>query len=151
MAQMYTAAEIAALNLPLLPKTKPSILARAEKEGWLMREVAGNGGIRKVFEVPEHYFSNDGGSATLTLYAAKQAAAQAFKMAQIVGGVDVEKFVEMFTTLCKTEQEPQPSMSPNAIRAQAKAGKGKTAFNIGSQTAGGEISNIKTIKRDLNK
>jgi hypothetical protein len=144
---------ILALDLQFLPKTKVGLAAKAKREGWETLEESGNGGVTKFYKIPTQYLT--GGAAPthqkLTLYAAQQAAAQAFKMAQIVGGVDVEKFVEMFTTLCKTEQEPQPSMSPNAIRAQAKVGKGKTAFNIGSQTAGGEISNIKTIKGDLNK
>ena len=43
------------MRLPGLPTTKSSILSRAAKEGWRYEEQYGIGGIRKVFEIPEHY------------------------------------------------------------------------------------------------
>lgn len=52
-----SAAEIAKLRLPGLPTTKANVLARAQREGWEYEEVTGLGGLRKLFEVPEIYFS----------------------------------------------------------------------------------------------
>ena len=55
MKILFAAAEIARMRLPGLPTTKSSILARAAKEGWRYEEQYGIGGIRKVFQVPDHY------------------------------------------------------------------------------------------------
>ena len=55
MKILFTAAEIARMRLPGLPTTKSSILSRAAKEGWRYEEQYGIGGIRKVFEIPDHY------------------------------------------------------------------------------------------------
>jgi len=52
---LYTAAEIAAMKLPGLPTTKPSLLARAEKEDWYCETRIGLGGRRKVFKIPALY------------------------------------------------------------------------------------------------
>ena len=128
MTKFLASTQILALSLPHLPKTKPNILAKAKKEHWKTQETTGRGGVALTFEVPEHYLT--GGSAPMnrkiTLYAAQQAAEQSYKMAQIVGDVDVEKFVEMFTALCKIDQEPQPSMSHNVRKA--KAGQGSNVI-----------------------
>lgn len=59
----YSAAEIAAMNLPGLPTTKAKILARAEKEGWPFETRLGLGGTRKVFTLPAHYMDPDGATA----------------------------------------------------------------------------------------
>jgi hypothetical protein len=56
--QLYTAAEIAAMKLPGLPTTKPSLLARAEKEEWYFEVRMGLGGRRKVFKIPPLYLPN---------------------------------------------------------------------------------------------
>lgn len=53
--KLYTAAEISAMKLPGLPTTKPSLLARAEKEDWYFEVRLGLGGRRKVFKIPELY------------------------------------------------------------------------------------------------
>lgn len=53
--ELYTAAEIAAMKLSGLPKTKPSLLARAEKEEWYFEKKRGLGGMRKVFKIPALY------------------------------------------------------------------------------------------------
>lgn len=144
MEKWLTAAEVVALNLQYLPSTKAGVIAKAKREGWETTERSGNGGVTKLYKVPQHYSAD--GSAPLnrkiTLYAAQQAVEQAYKMAQIVGDVDVKKFMEMFTTLCKTEQEPQPSMSHNTQRA--KAGKQSTI-----QQGNGNNINAKTIKGDI--
>ena len=55
MKQKYTAAEIAKMHLPGLPKTKANILARAAKEGWKFENTKGVGGTRSLFEIPEQY------------------------------------------------------------------------------------------------
>lgn len=51
----YSAAEIAAMNLPGLPTTKAKILARAEKEEWHYETKVGLGGVRKMFIIPRAY------------------------------------------------------------------------------------------------
>ncbi|MBI3712630.1 MAG: hypothetical protein HY253_06680 [Burkholderiales bacterium] len=51
----YSAAEIAAMNLPGLPTTKANVLARAEKEAWPYETTVGRGGARKMFEIPSAY------------------------------------------------------------------------------------------------
>lgn len=56
----YSAAEIAAMNLPGLPTTKAKILARAEKEEWHYEIKIGLGGRRKMFVVPQCYLPTDG-------------------------------------------------------------------------------------------
>lgn len=93
-----------------------------------MEERITQGGAAKFFEVPEPYFT--GGAAPISkkisMRAAQQAAEQAFKMAQIAGVTDVDKFVEMFMALCITEPAEQPSMSHNTRRA--KAGKGSNVI-----------------------
>ena len=150
MEKWLKTAEILALDLQYLPKTKVGIAAKAKREGWETTEKGGNGGVARLYKVPEQYFS---GGATpvmqkITLFAAQQAAQQAYKMAQIVGDVDVDKFVEMFMTLCVTEPTEQPSMSHNA-RHKSKAKDGMVVS--GAQTAGGNITTVKTIKGDFNK
>lgn len=54
----YSAAEIAAMNLPGLPTTKANVLARAEKEAWQYEIQIGRGGERKMFEIPSSYQAN---------------------------------------------------------------------------------------------
>jgi len=54
-----TAAEIAKMHLPGLPKTKANILIRAANEGWRFEEKTGRGGIQRVFEIPERYLKVD--------------------------------------------------------------------------------------------
>lgn len=53
--KLYSAAEIAAMKIPGLPTTKPSLLARAEKENWYYETRIGLGGVRKVFRIPALY------------------------------------------------------------------------------------------------
>ncbi len=43
------------MNLPGLPKTKPALLARAEKEAWHYETKVGLGGVRKMFAIPPAY------------------------------------------------------------------------------------------------
>lgn len=56
--RLYTAAEIASMNVPGLPTSKPNILARAKNENWYFETRTGVGGRRKVFQIPAHYFSH---------------------------------------------------------------------------------------------
>lgn len=152
MKKMYSVAEIIELNLPALPKSKPAITTKARNEGWKYAEETGLGGVRRLYEIPARYLVTVE-TMGLPLDLALQAALSAHKAANAMGGISDEQFLGLFKTLCGISQsdEARQSKSANTIRAQAKTGKGKTAFNIGSQTAGGEISNIKTIKGDLNK
>jgi hypothetical protein len=55
MKKLYTAAEIATMNLPGLPTTKKAILTRAEKEVWHYETKVGLGGVRKMFKIPAYY------------------------------------------------------------------------------------------------
>ena len=152
MKKMYSAVDIAGMRIPNLPKTATNIRQRADKEGWAFTEETGLGGVRRLYEIPARYLVTVE-TMGLPLDLALQAALSAHKAANAMGGITDEQFLGLFKTLCGISQsdEARQSKSANTIRAQAKAGKGKTAFNIGSQTAGGEISNIKTIKGDLNK
>lgn len=142
---MYSVSEIIALDLPLLPKTKPAIMSKAKREGWRTEERIIQGGAAKYFELPEHYLT--GGiapiSRKISMRAAQQAAEQAFRMAQIAGVTDVDKFVEMFMALCITEPIEQPSMSHNARRV--KAGKG-SSVQVGDNNV-----QIKTVKGDYKR
>lgn len=54
-AQMYSAAEIAAMRLEGLPTTKASVIDRATREQWLFEERKGLGGTRRVYEIPARY------------------------------------------------------------------------------------------------
>lgn len=141
--KMYSVAEIMAMDLPLMPKTRPNILAKAKRENWRTEERVTQGGVAKYFEMPEHYLT--GGvapiSRKISMRAAQQAAEQAFRMAQIAGVSDVDKFVEMFMALCVTEVEEQPSMSHNTRRA--KAGK-KSNIQMGDNNV-----QLKNVKGDL--
>ncbi len=38
-----------------LPKTKANVIARAEREGWYFEERRGQGGIKRVYAIPEQY------------------------------------------------------------------------------------------------
>lgn len=72
--KLYTAAEIAAMKLSGLPTTKPSLLARAEKEEWYFEKKRGLGGMRKVFRIPALYLPEYVASSTegLSLYEPQQ-------------------------------------------------------------------------------
>jgi len=53
--KLSSASEILEMNLPGLPKTKPALLARAEKEAWYSETKVGLGGVRKMFAIPTAY------------------------------------------------------------------------------------------------
>lgn len=53
----YTAAEIAEMGLPGLPRTKSAIITRADREQWEFELVKGLGGTRRLYFVPEQYLT----------------------------------------------------------------------------------------------
>jgi hypothetical protein len=55
MTKLFTAAEIAAKNLPDLPSTTRGIQLRAKKEAWHYESKVGLGGVRKLYEIPAYY------------------------------------------------------------------------------------------------
>ena len=55
MTKLFTAAEIALMNLPNLPSTKRAIQLRAEKEKWFYETKVGLGGVRRMFKIPAYY------------------------------------------------------------------------------------------------
>ncbi|WP_413672296.1 DNA-binding protein [Massilia cellulosiltytica] len=57
MEDLLSASEIAALNLPGMPKSKVAIAAMAKREGWRTEERTGLGGVRRVYELPERFRS----------------------------------------------------------------------------------------------
>ena len=153
MKKMYSAVEIAEMQIPNLPKTATNIRQRADREGWSFAEETGLGGVRRLYEIPPRYLVTVE-TMGLPLDLALQAALSAHKAANAMGGISDEQFLGLFKTLCGISQtaEIRESQSANTHRAQkTKTGKGVTAFNIGSQTAGGEIRNITKIKGDLNQ
>lgn len=52
---LYSAVEIAQMELPGLPHSKPGVLARANAEGWRFENRTGVGGTKKMFELPAKY------------------------------------------------------------------------------------------------
>ncbi|ENG0237721.1 DNA-binding protein [Burkholderia multivorans] len=59
MKKLYSASEIAAMRLPGLPTSRDNIRIRAEREGWYSEESLGQGGIRRVYAIPEKYLRTD--------------------------------------------------------------------------------------------
>lgn len=55
MEKLLSASEILKMNIPGLPKTKPALLAKAEREEWYCETKIGLGGVRKVFKIPLAY------------------------------------------------------------------------------------------------
>lgn len=55
MKKLFSAAEIAGMELQGLPKTKANVIARAEKEGWYFEERTGLGGKKRVYAIPGQY------------------------------------------------------------------------------------------------
>ena len=55
MKELLSASEIAALNLPGMPKSKVAIAAMAKREGWHTEERTGLGGVRRVYALPERF------------------------------------------------------------------------------------------------
>ena len=116
MKILFTAAEIARMRLPGLPTTKSSILSRAAKEGWRYDEQYGIGGIRKVFEIPEHY---------LVLAHGETAGIAAYQNAEhyrvkrtgaendISGSVNTAKLTAAAQVVEKWDSEEKIGMSPD--------------------------------------
>lgn len=55
MKKLFTAAEIAAMNLSDLPSSTRGIQLRAKKEDWFFETRIGLGGVRKMYEIPALY------------------------------------------------------------------------------------------------
>ena len=116
MKILFTAAEIARMRLPGLPTTKSSILSRAAKEGWRYEEQYGIGGIRKVFEIPEHYLvlahGETAGSAAYQNaehYRVKRTGAEN----DISGSVNTAKLTAAAQVVEKWDSEEKIGMSPD--------------------------------------
>ena len=52
---LVSASEIAQMGLPSLPTSRDNIRARADREGWYFEERRGQGGIKRVYAIPEQY------------------------------------------------------------------------------------------------
>ncbi len=65
--KMFSAAEIAAMNLLGLPRSKGKVIGRATSEGWYFEYRTGIGGKRRVYEVPAHYLDIDNEKETLEI------------------------------------------------------------------------------------
>ncbi len=50
------------MKLPGLPTSRDNIRARAEREGWYFEELTGQGGVRRVFSIPEKYLGATAGA-----------------------------------------------------------------------------------------
>lgn len=55
--KLYSATEIAQMRLPGLPTSRDNIRARAEREGWYSEEATGQGGTRRIYEIPARYLA----------------------------------------------------------------------------------------------
>ncbi len=116
MKILFTAAEIARMRLPGLPTTKSSILSRAAKEGWRYEEQYGIGGIRKVFEIPEHYLVlAHGESAGIAAYqnAERYRVKRAGSENDIQGSVNTTKLTAAAQVVEKWDAEEKIGMSPD--------------------------------------
>ena len=118
----YSAAEIADMNLPLLPKSKSAVIKKAEKEAWEYIEKTGVGGIRKLYKIPNLYMQY--GTNGIPVERAKQAALQAYKAAKAMGDISDEQFIQLFTTLSNAQEFTGKHDSANHNTRRAKAGKG---------------------------
>ena len=119
MKKMYSVTEILELNLPALPKSKPAVTTKARKEGWKFAEETGLGGVRRLYEIPARYLVTVE-TLGLPMDTAIQAALQAHKAAQAMGGITDDQFIKMFVTLCGIDEKPQrQSMCHNTGRATA--------------------------------
>lgn len=143
MEIMYSAAEIADMGLPFLPKTKAAIIKKAEKEGWEVAEKIGLGGIRKMYVIPKRYINDDSDENGLSFQTITQAALSAHKASNQMG-FDDEQFLGLFKTLCGVGQttERRMSMSANTKRAQINK---KTV----TQQGDGNNINVNKIKGDV--
>ena len=114
MKILFTAAEIARMRLPGLPTTKSSILSRAAKEGWRYEEQYGIGGIRKVFEIPEHYLVlAHGESAGIAAYqnTERYRVKRAGSGGDISGSVNTTKLTAAARVVEKWDSEEKIGMS----------------------------------------
>ena len=116
--QHYSAAEIADMNLPLLPKSKSAVIKKAEKEAWEYIEKTGVGGIRKLYKIPDIYMQY--GTSGIPIERAKQAALQAYKASKAMGDITDEQFLQLFTTLSNAQEftGQHDSANHNTRRAQ---------------------------------
>ena len=116
MKILFTAAEIARMRLPGLPTTKSSILSRAAKEGWRYEEQYGIGGIRKVFEIPEHYLVlAHGETAGIAAYqnAERYRVKRTGAENDISGSVNTAKLTAAAQVVEKWDSEEKIGMSPD--------------------------------------
>lgn len=116
MKILFTAAEIARMHLPGLPTTKSSILSRAAKEGWRYEEQYGIGGIRKVFEIPEHYLVlAHGESAGMAAYqkAERYRVKKTDADSDFPGSVNTAKLTAAAQIVEKWDSEEKIGMSPD--------------------------------------
>ena len=120
MKILFTAAEIARMRLPGLPTTKSSILSRAAKEGWRYEEQYGIGGIRKAFEIPDHYLVSAHGDVAEKATRQKPGKYQVKRIGmekETAGSVNASKLAAAAHVLEKWETDENIGMTPD--------GKGK--------------------------
>lgn len=110
MDKLLSASEIAALNLPGIPTTKVAITAKAKRENWYFENATGLGGTKRIYRVPEKYFSN-------TTYEARQEQAPYGKESGTIAAgtakVDTNKLEIAMRTLDEWERDRGISMAPD--------------------------------------
>lgn len=143
--QYFSAAEIADMSLPLLPKSKSAVIKKAEKEAWEYVERTGVGGIRKLYKIPDIYMQY--GTSGIPIERAKQAALQAYRASKAMGNITDEQFVQLFTTLSNAQEFTGQQDSANHNTRRVKAGKhsqvivGDSNIQIGKGTRNNETKN----------
>lgn len=100
---LYSAAEIGAMGLLGLPRTKTAIIARAKAEGWPFEERKDLGGTKRMYKVPAKYVKSKREGSRSTTPPQSQAVA-----GTIVRGsskVDLDKLELAMTALSNWEKK----------------------------------------------
>lgn len=84
MEKLLSASDILKMNIPGLPKTKPALLAKADREEWYYETKVGLGGVRKMFEIPAAYLP---GYQPYKAESVDQAALTANESTKVVGAI----------------------------------------------------------------
>lgn len=121
MEKLLSASEILKMNIPGLPKTKPALLAKAEREEWYCETKIGLGGVRKVFKIPLAYLPGYQPDKTGSSFQAPFAVHAARKVAgSIMGGeqINTERLASAIRALDEYLVENNLTIEDSARKAE---------------------------------
>lgn len=106
------------MRLPGLPTSRDNIRARAEREDWYSEETTGQGGVRRVYEIPARYLS-EGASETAQSAPGSHQSTEQGQLGSVVGtitpggaGVDLETLQMVDAILEETLQKRGLRLKP---------------------------------------